>query len=230
MGKQLAMGRARVISIFAVLMTFRLASADLVVKDSTLAPSLFHSTGAGPAGAVLVDTGLAAAVASANDRSTLNELCPDAGDWRIHLDAIQRTSIADLVTLPPAGSVHASSLGGTGASRAAHENVIELPPPPDGGTLTLSGLLTLGGLQLARSARQIRIGSLPEWYAATCPDQIGHVVAVNLDLTDMPVCRFTEPADPQSVIHRGPRDTFVLQLLPQCTLSPSAPRGPPCCA
>lgn len=38
------------------------------------------------------------------------------------------------------------------------DHVIELPSPPSGSTLTLSGLLTLGSMQFARSARGLRMG------------------------------------------------------------------------
>jgi hypothetical protein len=121
---------------------------------------------------------------------------------------------------------HAPSAG------SAYE-ILELPAPPGGGTLTLTGLLTLAGVQFSRSARRLQFSVLPEWYHAACPDQIGHRLAFDFNdhapIATLPAIAFAvPPATPRSTIPRGPQDATVPQLRPQCVLILAAPRGPPC--
>lgn len=66
--------------------------------------------------------------------------------------------------------VHDVSPGSVVGTLAESHDVVELPPPPSGSTLTLSGLLSLATLQVARSARGVRLAGvvhgshLPHWY------------------------------------------------------------------
>jgi len=70
--------------------------------------------------------------------------------------------------------------------------VFELPPPPDAGMLTLSGLLTVAGVQLARSARHAGLAALlhaahvPDWYHADAV-QLGHSVPFEFQPTLQPM-------------------------------------------
>jgi hypothetical protein len=58
---------------------------------------------------------------------------------------------------------------------------LELPPLPGSASLFLSALVSMGAWHLVRSVRNVRLESLPEWYHAGGPSQIGHAVPFNLD-------------------------------------------------
>ena len=124
----------------------------------------------------------------------------------------------------PSGQ-HAGSI-----TAGADREVIQLPPPPSGSVLCLSGLLSIAALQLARSARNIHLGALPAWYHTACPDKIAHAVPFDFDLSVQPLCAFEGVAtdfDQRPTLAyrlvRGPCPRF----LPQAILLIAAPRGPP---
>ena len=114
------------------------------------------------------------------------------------------------------------------------DDVVELPPPPSGSTLTLSGLLTLGALHFARSARNgqlaafFRVGHVPDWYH-TDAIQVGHSVPFELHSS-------LKPLQPATMIALGSSraawtqarcDTRWSERL-QCWSDPThAPRSPP---
>ncbi len=114
---------------------------------------------------------------------------------------------------------------------AEPSGVQQLPASPGGASLLLSGLLSIGAFHLARSARHLHLAALPAWYHEACPERIGHTVAFDFDLADMPVCFVaeigaTDVTDNVLSVHeylRGPpsriRSQFVLPVI--------APRGPP---
>jgi hypothetical protein len=112
--------------------------------------------------------------------------------------------------------------------------VTALPPVPDSGMLALSGLLSLGVVQLGRNVRKIHLSALPEWYHAGGPTQVGHATPLDLELgfslAAMPVCQFDAPASPQNVqlspvwyLRAEPDDQRHTQFF----LTTADPRGPP---
>lgn len=113
-------------------------------------------------------------------------------------------------------------------SASQSDNVVELPAPPSGGALTLTGLMTLGGLQLGRCARSLKLGSAPQqFYEATHPDGVDYSANLDLDVSALPASAFVVLSEHQSVVHHVPRDFFVPRLLPQTVLTLTAPRCPP---
>lgn len=113
-------------------------------------------------------------------------------------------------------------------STTQSDNVVELPAPPGGGALTLTGLMTLGGLHLGRSARTLRIGSPAQQFCHTShPHGMGQPVDLDVDLASLTASPFAVPADHRPAIHRVLRDVFVPRLLPQSVLTLTAPRYPP---
>lgn len=106
-------------------------------------------------------------------------------------------------------------------------NVIELPASPGSMGLFLSGALSIGAWHLVRSARNLHFANLPEWYHSGCPDQIGHAVPFDLDLTLQPLCEVMQPdgADRPTFYRRcleelRPRDVHFFSIVTS--------RGPPC--
>lgn len=113
---------------------------------------------------------------------------------------------------------------------ASPGNTFSLPPAPDGDTLCLSGLLSLGALQTLRRARHVHL-HLPEWYHADAAHhQVGHTVALDptLGVSLQAVCPFELPSDLNrpTVLRQRPCD-IPLRCESQSTLLTEAPRGPP---
>ncbi len=113
---------------------------------------------------------------------------------------------------------------------------IELPPPPSGATLTLSGLLMLGGLQLARAARNGHIrrpdfGSLPDWYHADAVP-VGHSIPFEFQPALQPIPSYCwapwEDLRLTPTSAKCTTDDDIDCLFPsRRILSLTAPRGPP---
>lgn len=117
------------------------------------------------------------------------------------------------------------------------DDVVELPPPPSGSTLTLSGLLTLGALHFARSARNgqlaafFRVGHVPDWYH-TDAIQVGHSVPFDLraglELTRSSSRAILETGRPRFVSAHYGTDSFVRsEPQPSCAGSPRSPPRTP---
>ena len=103
-----------------------------------------------------------------------------------------------------------------------------LPPSPGSASLFLSAALSIGAWQLVRSARQIHVGPLPEWYHPGGPAQVGHAFPIDLQFAPVAVCCFEQPiSDPRPIIYRPQRE---LRARPdsQSFLIIADPRGPPC--
>ena len=103
----------------------------------------------------------------------------------------QDKSILDSLSsrFPSTGYVDGSIL----ETEAKPTVVYELPPPPDNVMLALSGLLSIGAFNLARSYKKLGIGVLPEWYHDAGPAQISHAVPFDLDFSYLPLCCFETP-------------------------------------
>lgn len=120
-------------------------------------------------------------------------------------------------------------------SAAPAPAVHSLPPPPSSLSIALSGLATFGALRLARQAKNIHLGAIPEWYHAGAPDQVGSVVRLDLsaDQSLVPVCWY-EPillpdvARIQSCSNLQPDDQPRWQSL--YFISTTSPRSPPAVA
>jgi hypothetical protein len=110
------------------------------------------------------------------------------------------------------------------------QQLTALPPAPDSAVLALSGLLSLGAIQLGRNVRKLHLGTLPEWYhdGAT---QVGHSTPLDLDLgfthAALPVCAFAQPADPIGPVRFGAQWLDAARCAPQFQPTPECPRAPP---
>lgn len=115
------------------------------------------------------------------------------------------------------------------APRAPAADVVrEVPPLPSSAGLFLSGMLSLGAWQFARSARHLHLAHLPEWYHAGGPDQIGHAVPLVLDLNASPPCciEFVDVVDERALVYRLRRE-LPSRCRAESFLLITAPRGPP---
>ncbi|HEY3242745.1 MAG TPA: hypothetical protein VGM03_05270 [Phycisphaerae bacterium] len=102
---------------------------------------------------------------------------------------------------------------------------LNLPGTPGSATLFLSAVLSVGALRVLRSAKDLHIGALPEWYHTGGPQQIGHTVAFDLDFGAFLPCSFEQPVSARPSFRR----TYdsPLRCIAQCVRTITAPRGPP---
>lgn len=127
----------------------------------------------------------------------------------------------------------------SGVSGGGDDVVLELPPPPSGHVLTLTGLLTLGAWQLARTARDDRWLSrchghpVPDWYHGDAT-QVGRSVPLEFRLASQPIrsiCGLLAPHSDPARMLAAQSDGDVDRLgIPHYALFTTAPRGPPMCA
>ncbi len=120
-----------------------------------------------------------------------------------------------------------TAFGDEAASHSSAE-VREFPPLPSSAALYLSALLSAGAWHLGRSAKNLHLSDLPDWYHTGAPSQIGHVVAFDRDFTAPPLCCFEQPAGERPFLYRVERDLEPRRDA-QCSLIIAAPRGPPTC-
>lgn len=216
------MGKKGYISILLLLLAAAPAAADLVARSPSidLSTSLeCHISGSRPVGL------LAAFPPTVPDFGDAH----DAQAWFHHASAMP-PGIAPAMARPPA-----AGFAYEGAAASASSDLVELPPPPSSSTLTLSGLLTLGAVQAARSSRRAQllrfshIGHLPDWYHAGA-DQVGHSVPFESRVSVQPVLAFLsqvtrEPPGPGALLRRLTADERIRS--PQHTALLPIPRGPP---
>ena len=138
-------------------------------------------------------------------------------DWRV-CDEQGRPVLPAGTMIPGIGQ---DSLAGASSA------VLDLPPLPSSASLFLSAVLSLGAFHLARSARQVHLGALPQWYHDQCPAQIGHAVAFNMEFAPLAVCAFTGPdGERPAFTYRIPRE-HRSRFDSQSFLLIESPRGPP---
>lgn len=105
-------------------------------------------------------------------------------------------------------------------------DVIELPPAPSSLSLFMSAMITLGSWQLVRSAKDLSLGHLPEWYHSGGPVQVGHATPFDLDYNSLVLVTFDEPIVLTTLCLDARRE-----LRSRCTdqhfLILADPRGPP---
>ncbi len=202
--------------VAAVLAAASVARADLSRRGEYASPSALSD--ARPASLVV---GVSPAAAIVQDGCASQSECVDYSFGGVY-------SSPDLLYNPYAvNRIEETDAG----SEAAASSIHELPPAPGGATLLLSGLLSLGAIQLTRSARHVHLGVLPAWYHDACPDRIGHTVAFDFDMADMPVCfvadiAVTDVTANPPAFHKYLRESRS-RIESQFVLPVIAPRGPP---
>ena len=96
------------------------------------------------------------------------------------------------------------------SSAAADEPPVRpMPPVPSSVSLFLTAVGSLGAWHLARSARKLHLGHVPEWFHTGCPSQIGHASVIDLSGT-VPVCRYEKPPGETPAFH------FIRRVLRLC--------------
>jgi len=107
--------------------------------------------------------------------------------------------------------------------------VLRLPASPDSRTLFWWALSSLGAWQLGRYSRKLHFASLPEWYHAGGPVQIGQSQRWDLQrpMGDVALWYWPVPATTgqprlRIVVHDSEDIRSFFR-----SLSPAAPRGPP---
>ena len=101
-----------------------------------------------------------------------------------------------------------------------------LPASPSSAKLLLSALLSVGAWHLVRSPRNLHFADVPAWYHPGGPSQIGHATPFDLDFSSLPLCCFEQPTGERPFLYRVQRED-VPRRDAQCTLTTTAPRGPP---
>lgn len=207
------MGRWNVaIAVLAVMcLASATARADLTSNPSeTLTSTLSHPSG--------TTSGLYELLAGRHDAVDTRVAQRGSSDSGVHVqvDADQRT--APLTAVAPRH---------VGAGRS-ETSVMTVPPAPSSLKLILSGLVSLGAVQLARSMRQVHLADLPEWYHTACPERIGDAVPLDLDHTTPPLCLFERPAiEPDRSLRPRPVLVAAWQPVSQTVVTLTAPRSPP---
>lgn len=218
----LRMGKKSLISIVLILLAAGPALADLVApfEPSTVLTALSSQ---------IAVTCSARVETSLPTTAIYLRVGQGTAAWLHHSPATATGLAPGVVSTPAARFAHGGNAAGSSA------DVVELPPPPSGGALTLSGLLTLGAMQAARSVRHaqiasfLRIGSLPDWYDADA-GQIGHSVPFEFQVSLQPlpatVSRITpEPERADAGDVQPDADGRIRS--PQHSLLSITSRGPP---
>ncbi len=110
-------------------------------------------------------------------------------------------------------------------------NRIRREPARDPGGLAwvLSGMLSVGVLQVGRGTRHLHFAAVPEWYHDGGQTQVGHPAPFDFDWSRMPLCRFEQLASATGPLFlrllRGERS--ARRDSQSSLLSVAAPRGPP---
>lgn len=124
----------------------------------------------------------------------------------------------------------ASDLAGDLQPAASNGQVTALPGAPDSALLALSGLLSLGAVQLGRNMRKLHLGVLPEWYHEGAV-QVGHSTPFDLDLgftlAALPVCFVAPSPEPQGPVLTGAQWPDAVRCAPQFLPLPESLRAPP---
>ncbi len=113
------------------------------------------------------------------------------------------------------------------AEASPHSKTIaELPAGPSSTTLFFLALGSCGAFRVGRSAKKLHLGSAPEWFGVSGPQQIGHTSIVELDASALPVCHSDEPAGEHTIRHFIPQEPR-LSMQAQYLLTTDPSRGPP---
>lgn len=116
--------------------------------------------------------------------------------------------------------------GTAGQGGMADTAELHVPPLPGSARLFLGAMLSVGAWQVVRSARDARLGMLPEWYHSGAPAQIGYTVLCELHVNALPVCRFDGPAGTLAILDHWWPETRLRFKAQRFSIS-GDPRGPP---
>jgi len=223
------MGKARAILVCMLIGSCAPALADMGAGASAL-PALASASQAFTPLAVAPSV-----LAESNAVDILADSDVWLTQWPLDPEAVRQTAVANLIEMPLSASRIPPVSDLASGENGDHENVVTLPPPPDGSTLTLSGLLTLAGLRVARSARHAGLAALlhvayvPDWYYADAP-QVGYSVPFDFAPTLQPACGIfsliVPQPDPPAFAFYRPDSVYRIRS-PQHTLLALIPRGPP---
>ena len=124
-------------------------------------------------------------------------------------------------------SLHSDLPDDSADSKRQRSDVRVLSGGPGSVALFFSALSGLGAWQLGRSARKFNLASVPDWYHAGGRIQVGHVTAINPDLTapaTISICDLLAEQSMQLLLRRA----VPLRLRSQCsTPALATPRAPP---
>lgn len=107
------------------------------------------------------------------------------------------------------------------------QTIHQLPADPSSVSLFLFAASCLGALKLGRSARNLHLGHLPDWYHSAAPAQIGRAVAFDPHFAPPALCTLEEPPGEQPLRIHHPRRDLPPRPDRQFFLTVEAPRGPP---
>jgi len=108
----------------------------------------------------------------------------------------------------------------------AAKTVHQLPAGPGAATLCLMGMGCLGAVKFGRSARNLSLQSLPDWYHTGGPMRIGGADAFDFDYHTVVFRTLDEPPVKRQ-FNRHPRRDIPSRREDQFFLAVEAPRGPP---
>jgi|GEM_PF-2147838 len=157
-------------------------------------------------------------------QSVCSTTAPDVETNKVD-GCVERTSPPD-ARLTDVLPIFALSYSSTPASVAPAHVVRELPAGPGGAMLFLMGVGCVGAVKLGKSVRSLHLQSLPDWYHADGPLQIGHVTAINPDLTAPATISICDLPVEQSIQLLSRRAT-PLCLRSQCAAALATSRAPP---
>ena len=129
-----------------------------------------------------------------------------------------------------AGAFPVAPLSQTPLAEPSRENeplIRDLPPAPGSAGLFLSAVLSMGAWQLVRSARDLNLGALPEWYHSGGPGRVGHAVPIDLNWTVLPVSCFEQPPAAEPSTYHPAQCEIPSRLRAQSCLAVTGPRAPP---
>ena len=166
---------------------------------AVLAATAVARAGLAPAQASAVQAAFDAAFAAAPQPVRVSTHESDVGGLASSLEKTfgHPATTERVGTRCPVISLERASQGG----EPEQAEVQQLPPTPSSSNLLLSGLLSLGAIGMARSAKHVHIGALPAWYHDACPERIGHTVAFDFEFTDLPVCFTADVAAADAANH-----------------------------
>jgi len=104
---------------------------------------------------------------------------------------------------------------------------VELPGLPGSASLLLSALLSAGAWQLGRSAKDIHLADLPDWYHTGGPVQVGHATPFDFHAMSAIVFGVGPEIDDPLPVRRTRAFARIDIPSDEHDVAPAAPRAPP---